>query len=154
MKIFKTFILAFTFSILSFVALSANQHVLPEKLLNHIYDSGNYRSDYKLIAIINMIERTKNHKTDYIQFEVTLDLSVQLAIELDMIKAAFERDIKQQEEYKILLLKNIYDSSDCEQIKNYLHSIENSNERMQLSRSCLDDLDQIRKKYCSWLSEL
>jgi len=103
----------------------------------------------RIEILVKKIEDSKNLHEKYAEF-VSLSLSTQLSVELEVLKLILLESVEDRENSITMFWELIYKSSDAEEIKNCLQSIEIEKEIIRVINNCLDWSEKLKQKYCSY----
>lgn len=139
------------FMALSISHLSANDTL--NQLDNHLLEieGREYRELVSKIKIfISKIEHLKDFNEKYEEM-ISVCLSTQLAVELDFLKLKLEKAIEEYEDNKVSIRKTLYKSSNVDEIKECLNTLDNLEKQRSLVNACLECMDNLKNTYCNIL---
>lgn len=106
---------------------------------------------YRIETLINMQEKVIEKRN--VSIEPTI-ISVEISIELSTLKKLYLNEVISLEPWIATYRNYISNSSNANDIRNYLNEIESLENLINTRKSDIEFMDQLEKKYCSWLTDI
>ena len=103
----------------------------------------------RIEIIVKKIEASKNLNEKHAEI-IFLSLSSQLSVELDVLKLMLIENLEYRKNRISTYWEEIYKSSDAEDIKSYLTSIDIETMTINLINNCFDWMEKLRNNYCDF----
>lgn len=103
----------------------------------------------RIEIIVKKIEASKNLNEKHTEI-ISLSLSSQLSVELDVLKLTLIENLEYRKKRISIYWEDIHKSSDAEDIKSYLTSIDIEEMTINLINNCFDWMEKLKNNYCNF----